>query len=238
MPMWGFLLERIDERIAVSEQARTAAESYAPGEYHVVPNGILVPDAADTAGREHRVAFVGRHEPRKGLHVALRAWPRVRERTGARLRVIGSDPLAVRLLLSRLRVSEDGIDVLGFLSQEHLTEELLAAKVLAAPSVGGESFGMVLTRAFACATPAVASDIPGYRDVMTAEAGLTVPPGEPDALAGALIALLEDEPRRERLGQAARRLAEERYSWGGIARSLVHVYERALGRAREPTAVA
>jgi phosphatidylinositol alpha-mannosyltransferase len=238
MAMWGFLLDRIDERIAVSEQARAAAESYAPGEYHVVPNGILVPEAADTVGREHRVAFVGRHEPRKGLHVALRAWPRVRERTGAGLRVIGSDPLAVRLLLSRLRVSEDGIDVLGFLSQERLTEELLAAKVLAAPSVGGESFGMVLTRAFACATPAVASDIPGYRDVMTAEAGLTVPPGEPDALADALIALLEDESRRERLGQAARRLAEERYSWDGIARSLVHVYERALGRDRQPTAVA
>jgi phosphatidylinositol alpha-mannosyltransferase len=236
--MWGFLLDRIDERIAVSEQARAAAVSYAPGHYHVVPNGILVPEAAGTAGREHRVAFVGRHEPRKGLHVVLRAWPRVRERTGARLRVIGSDPLAVRLLLSRLRVSEDGIDVLGFLSQERLTEELLAAKVLAAPSLGGESFGMVLTRAFACATPAVASDIPGYRDVLTAEAGVAVPPGEPDALANALITLLEDERRRERLGQAARRLAEERYSWDEIARSLVRIYERALGRAREPTVVA
>jgi phosphatidylinositol alpha-mannosyltransferase len=238
MPMWGFLLDRIDERIAVSEQARAAALSYAPGHYHVVPNGILIPPAAATDGREHRVAFVGRHEPRKGLHVALRAWPSVHKRTGARLRVIGSDPLAVRLLLSRLRVSEDSIDVLGFLSQERLTEELLAAKVLVAPSLGGESFGMVLTRAFACATPAVASDIPGYRDVMTAEVGLTVPPDEPDALANALMALLEDEPRRQRLGQAARRLAEQRYSWDEIARSLVRVYELALGRVREPTAVA
>jgi phosphatidyl-myo-inositol alpha-mannosyltransferase len=238
MRMWGFLLERIDERIAVSEQARAAALSYAPGRYHIVPNGTLIPPVAGTAGREHRIAFVGRHEPRKGLHVALRAWPSVRERTGARLRVIGCDPLAVRLLLSRLRVSEEGIDVLGFLSQERLTEELLAAKVLAAPSVGGESFGMVLTRAFACATPAVASDIPGYRDVMTAEAGLTVPPGEPDSLADALIALLEDELRRQQLGQAARRVAEQRYSWDEIAVSLVRVYERALGRARERAAVA
>jgi phosphatidyl-myo-inositol alpha-mannosyltransferase len=230
VPIWGFLLDRIDERIAVSEQARAAAMQYAPGEYHVVPNGILIPPRADPGGREHRVAFVGRHEPRKGLHVLLRAWPEVRERTGARLRVIGSDPLAVRLLLTRLRVPEDHIDVLGFLPQEKLTEELLAAKVLAAPSLGGESFGMVLTRAFACATPVVASDIEGYRDVMTPETGLTVPPGDRAALADALVALLADEERRCRFGLAARRVAEEHYSWEEIGRRLLQVYERVLGR--------
>ena len=236
--MWGFLLDRIDERIAVSEQARTAAMQYAPGEYHVVPNGILIPPRADPGGREHRVAFVGRHEPRKGLQVLLRAWPEVRERTGARLRVIGCDPLAVRLLLNRLRVPENDIDVLGFLPQEKLTEELLAAKVLAAPSLGGESFGMVLTRALACATPAVASDIVGYREVMTAETGTLVPPGDPGALAHALTRLLEDEQTRSEQGRAARRLAQERYSWDEISHVLVRIYDLALGRAREPVRVA
>ena len=238
MPIWGFLLDRIDERIAVSEQARTAAMGYAPGEYHVVPNGVLIPPRADPGGREHRVAFVGRHEPRKGLQVLLRAWPKVRERTGARLRVIGSDPLAVRLLLSRLRVPEDDIDVLGFLPQEKLTEELLAAKVLAAPSLGGESFGMVLTRAFACATPVVASDIVGYREVMTGETGTLVPPGDPGALADALTRLLDDEQTRSQQGRAARRLAQERYSWDEISRALLRIYDVALGRARKPAAVA
>jgi phosphatidylinositol alpha-mannosyltransferase len=165
----------------------------------------------------------------------LRAWPDIHRRTGARLRVIGADPLAVRLLLARQRISEEGIDVLGFLPQEQLTEELLSAKALAAPSLGGESFGMVLTRAFACATPVVASDIEGYRDVMTPETGLSVPPGEPTALADALVELLGDENRRCRFGLAARRLAEERYSWDKIARRLVQVYERVLGRV--PAAV-
>ena len=238
VPIWGFLLDRIDERIAVSEQARAAAMQYAPGEYHVVPNGILIPPRADPGGREHRVAFVGRHEPRKGLHVLLRAWPEVRERTGARLRVIGADPLAVRLLLARLRVPEDHIDVLGFLPQEKLTEELLAAKVLAAPSLGGESFGMVLTRALACATPVVASDIVGYREVMTAETGTLVPPGDPGALAEALTRLLNDEQTRSQLGEAARRAAQERYSWDEISRALLRIYDLALGHAREPAAVA
>jgi phosphatidyl-myo-inositol alpha-mannosyltransferase len=232
MPLWGFLLDRIDERIAVSEQARAAAIGYAPGEYHVVPNGILIPPSADPKRREHRVVFVGRHEPRKGLHVALRAWPAVRRRTGARLRVIGSDPLAMRLLLTRLRVPEDGIDVRGFLPQEELTGELLAAKALIAPSLGGESFGMVMTRAFACATPVVASDIAGYREVMTPETSVAVPPGDRVALGDAIVSLLEDEPRRAAMGAAARQLAEERYSWDELGRSLFRIYELALGRAR------
>jgi glycosyltransferase involved in cell wall biosynthesis len=60
---------------------------------------------------------------------------------------------------------------------------------------------------------------------MTDETGLLVPPGDPDALADAVDALLADEPRRERLGQAARRLAQERYSWADIARRLAAIYE-------------
>ena len=131
----------------------------------------------------------------------------------------------VRLALTRLGVDGDGIEALGFLSQDALTEELLAAKALVAPSLGGESFGMVLTRGFGCATPVAASDISGYRDVMTDETGVLVPPGDPAALAGAVEGLLADEERRERLGAGARRVAEERYAWDGIARRLAAIYE-------------
>ena len=68
------------------------------------------------------------------------------------------------------------------------------------------------------------------RDVMTAETGLSVPSGDPAALADGIVALLADEARRCEAGLAARRLAQERYGWDGIARRLVEVYERALGR--------
>jgi len=85
----------------------------------------------------------------------------------------------------------------------------------------------VLTRAFACATPVVASDIPGYREVMTPDAGVAFPAGDERALADAVVTLLEDEPRRAALGAGARRLAVERYSWGDIARRLVEIYEQA-----------
>jgi phosphatidylinositol alpha-mannosyltransferase len=228
--LWGFLIERVDHRIAVSEQARESAARHHPGEYEVIPNGVLIPEHAEAGKREHRILFIGRHEPRKGLHVLLRAWPELRRQTGARLRIAGAEPLAVRLLLARLRVPEEGIDVLGFLSQEELTRELLAAKALVAPSLGGESFGMVLTRAFACATPVVASDISGYRDVMTPQVGVLVRPDEPQVLAVAVSALLGDEARRVELGRAARELAVARYSWDDIAARLAVIYERLAGR--------
>jgi phosphatidyl-myo-inositol alpha-mannosyltransferase len=223
-PVWGFLMDRIDHRIAVSEAARESADRWYPGDYELIPNGTLIPPSADPSRREDRIVFVGRHDPRKGMPVLLRAWPQMRERTGAELRIVGADPLMVRLLLTRLGVSGEGIESLGFLSQEALTEELLAAKALVAPSLGGESFGMVLTRAFGCAAPVVASDITGYRDVMTDETGVLVPPGDPAALAAAVEELLADEPRRERLGAGARRVAEERYAWDGIAQRLAEIY--------------
>ena len=224
--LWGFLADRLDARIAVSAQARASAEAWLPGEYEIVPNGVLIPERAEAAGRAHQVLFAGRHEPRKGLAVLLRAWPQIRRATGARLRIAGADPLAVRLLLSRERIADDGIDALGLLSQEDLSRELAAAKALVAPSLGGESFGMVLTRAFASATPVVASDIDGYRDVMTPDAGVTFPAGDVPALAAAVAALLADEPRRRSLGESARVLAVERYSWADVARRLAAIYDR------------
>ena len=178
-PLWGFLIDRIDHRIAVSERAKASQNRWLPGDYEVIPNGVLVPPSAPSGGREHRVVFAGRQEPRKGLQVLLRAWPDIHRRSGLRLTVAGADPLAVRLLLTRLRVPDEGIDVVGFLSQDELTRTLLGAKALVAPSIGQESFGMVLTRAFACALPAVASDIPGYREVLTEEAAVSVPPDDP-----------------------------------------------------------
>jgi glycosyltransferase involved in cell wall biosynthesis len=60
---------------------------------------------------------------------------------------------------------------------------------------------------------------------MTDETGLLVAPDDPDALADAVPTLLADEPRRQLLGAAARRLAQERYSWEDIARRLSAIYE-------------
>src|SRR5439155_782856 len=120
-PVWGFLAERLDHRIAVSQDAADSACRYLPGAYEVIPNGVVMPEVADPGGRENRIVFVGRHEPRKGLHVLLSAWPEIRRQTGARLRIVGADPLQVRLLLTRHRIPDEGIDALGFVSEQERT---------------------------------------------------------------------------------------------------------------------
>ena len=105
---WGFLMDRVDARIAVSPMAAESASRWLPGDYRVIPNGVLIPEQADPADRDHTVVFVGRHDPRKGLPTLLRAWPHIHAATGARLRVIGTDPLQYRLLHARLRVRRGG----------------------------------------------------------------------------------------------------------------------------------
>ena len=224
--VWGFLVERIDARIAVSRMAAESAERWLGPGFEIVPNGVVVPEHADPGGREHQIVFIGRHDSRKGLPVLLRAWPEIRRATGARLRLIGTDPLQYRLLQSRLRFDEDGVDVIGVVPNEVRDRELASAKVFVSPALGGESFGMVLVEAFATATPVIASDIPGFADVAVPDAATLVPAGDPDALANAVVALLSEEDRRVAMGRAARKLAQERYAWPDVAASLERIYER------------
>jgi phosphatidyl-myo-inositol alpha-mannosyltransferase len=223
--LWGVLMKRIDYRIAVSESARRAAEPYVGSPTEVIPNGIFLPERFDLGGRNGNVVFIGRNERRKGLEVLLRAWPEVGAQTEARLRVVGADPLSVRWLARRQGLSLERVDLLGGLSEDELTAELEAASLLAAPALGGESFGMVLTRAFATATPAVASAIEGYAAVADESSAVLVPPGDAPAVARAIVELLQDEPRRAALGAGARKVAEQ-YSWDRIARRLVEIYEQ------------
>lgn len=158
----------------------------------------------------------------------LGAWPEIRRRTGARLRLIGTDPLQYRLLHSRLRFDEDGIDVLGIVTSEVRDRELASAKLFVSPALGGESFGMVIVEAFAVATPVVASNIPGFADVAVPEAATLVPPGDGAALVEAVVAALADEERRVEMGAAGRTVVQELYAWPDVAARLETIYERVL----------
>ena len=225
MPSWGFLLDRIDHYIAVSDQAKISAERWIPHEFEVIPNGVGVPPEADPANRENSIVFIGRHDPRKGMPVLLRAWPDIHRRTGARLRLVGRDPLAVQLLLTRHRVPEEGIDVLGFLPQEQLTAELLPREGSRRP-LGRD--GELRNGADACVRLRGAGCGVGHSGVQ----------GRHDrrhgrALPGAAIPTRL--PRRSGTcstpsrggassGEHARRIAIERYSWDRIAERLEQIY--------------
>ena len=84
-------------------------------------------------------------------------------------------------------LDDRGVRVLGKVDDVRKRAELERADVLCAPSLRGESFGMVLTEAFAAGTPVVASDIAGYRDVVRDGVdGVLVPPADAQALAETL----------------------------------------------------
>ncbi len=133
-------------------RARDSADRWLAGRLRDRPERRADPRRRRSrAGASTRSSSPGGRRPRKGLQVLLRAWPEIRRRTGARLQICGSDPLAVRLLLTRLRVPDDGHRHPRLPPAGRADDAARSTKALVAPSLGGESFGMVLTRAFACA---------------------------------------------------------------------------------------
>ncbi|MGZ4203551.1 MAG: glycosyltransferase family 4 protein, partial [Thermoleophilaceae bacterium] len=222
------LYNKIHVRIAVSDAARWTAQRWYGGRYRIVPNGVDLRAAMTSPkpeGDELRLLFLGRAEERKGLPVLLRAFEALRGAdVHARLTIAGAGREEVEPYL----MDEDGIEILGGVSEEEKWRLLHDADVLCAPSLGGESFGMVLTEAFAAATPVVASGIPGYQDVVSHGVdGLLFPRGDATALAETLRDLALDPARRAQMGRAAAEHAQ-RYAWPRIAAEVTEVYEAAV----------
>ncbi|HEY8001365.1 MAG TPA: glycosyltransferase [Solirubrobacterales bacterium] len=217
-------------RIAVSEAAAWTGRRFFGGTYHVVPNGVDV--AAAPAGPkppadELRLIFIGRPEERKGLPVLLTAFEALIEHEDARLTVIGADRDEVLRCLDEPQ-SMERIEALGRVDDDELWRRLHSADLLCAPSLAGESFGMVLTEAFAAGTAVLASNIAGYADVVTdGHDGVLVPPADPQRLAEELQSLSRSPERLERMGEAARESAQ-RYAWPSVAARVEGVYDRAL----------
>jgi phosphatidylinositol alpha-mannosyltransferase len=224
------LYSKLHVRIAVSEAARWTAERFYGGEYRVIPNGVDLRSARpahDHSDGELRLLFVGRAEERKGLPVLLRAFEALRGAgIPARLTVAGATEQEVQPLL----LDPEGVEVAGRVSDEEKWRLLGEADLLVAPSMGGESFGMVLTEAFASATPVVCSDIAGYRDVVSdGSDGLLVQAGAPVELGEALRSLALDPARRARMSEAALARAE-RFAWPRVAGEVVAAYEEAAAQ--------
>ena len=199
-------LNRLNVSIAVSEAAAWTGRRFYGGRYRIIPNGVVLPDGgvpaprARAAGEPLRIVFVGQAVERKGLPVLLRAFEALRGQIPAELTVIGLTPEELAPLL----VEGEGVTALGRVDDAVKAAVLHDADVLCAPSLGGESFGMVLTEAFAAGTPVVASDIAGYRDVVSAGVdGLLVPRGNATALAETLRDLALDPARVDGLARGA-----------------------------------
>lgn len=224
------IFNKLQVRIAVSEAARWTGKRFYGGEYRVIPNGVDLSGAVQgpkEAASHLRVLFVGRPDDRKGLPVLLRAFSALHEYIPARLTVLGSAAEEVRPLLLHTDCSDLDVELAGRVSSKELREQLHRADVLCAPSLGGESFGMVLIEAQAAGTPVVCSDIAGYRDVVNdGKDALLVPPGRPADLALALETLWLNPDRREAIAAAARENVKA-FAWPRVADQVLTVYEQA-----------
>ena len=227
-----FLANRLDLRVAVSPDARDTAGDALGGSYDLLYNGVeLAPYRAAEPARSDgpTILFIGRHEPRKGLGVLLEALDRLS--ADVRLWVAGEGPETAAL---RSRSASDArIEWLGTVTDSEKIARLKGADVFCAPSLRGESFGIVLLEAMAAGTAVVASDLPGYRNVArSGRDALLVPPDDPEQLAAAIRRVLSDPAESSALVAAGHERAET-FSMSGLADQYLERYERiAVSTAR------
>src|SRR5436190_2289053 len=225
-PALRSLMMRLTFRVAVSESAREpAAGNWSGADYTVLWNGIEIDRIASTAptpSPRPSVLFIGRHEPRKGLEVLLDAWAGIDR--DAQLQVVGIGPQTDEL--QRRAVGD--VEWFGTVTDAVRNALLRGATAFCAPSLRGESFGVVLLEAMAAGTPIVASAIDGYENVARAgQDALLVPPGDVGALRDALRRLLDDRALGARLVASGHERAEQ-FSMRRLAERYLELYARAL----------
>jgi phosphatidylinositol alpha-mannosyltransferase len=222
---WG--ANKLDLRCAVSADAEKLARGGLGGEYVPVFNGVEIDSFAKadpfrTSGPT--IFFIGRHEPRKGLDVLLEAMTQLP--ASVRLWIAGDGPETDQLR-SRT-VGDPRIEWLGRISDDEKMRRLRGADVFCAPSLGGESFGVVLLEAMAAETAVVASDIPGYAKVARAgRDAILVEPGDATALAAAVRRVLADANLHDSLVASADQRAHE-FSMDRLAEVYLDLYRRVV----------
>lgn len=229
-PFARLALGRLAACCAVSEAASANVSRLVRGPVEVLFNGVDVERFATTAPwptTDPTVLFVGRHERRKGLGVLLDAFAALDE--PAVLWIAGTGPETAEL--RRRHPPSERVRWLGVISDEEKAARMAGAQLFCAPSLGGESFGIVLLEAMAAGVAVVASDIDGYRQAAAGHARL-VRPGDPTALAQALREMLADarsqtDASAPAVLDAARNHAGA-WSMPALASRYVEIYERVL----------
>ncbi len=230
------ILRRIDHKVVVSKDALALVQGYLGGEYELLFNGVETNEirAVDPFEVERpAIFFVGRHEERKGLGVLLAA--------------LGSTDLDVSCWIAsdgpdtaRLRAEfagDDRIEWLGRISDADKIARLRSASVFCAPSLHGESFGVVLIEAMAAGVPVVASALEGYRNVATdGHDAVLVPPNDVDALASALTRVLGDDVLAASLVRNGA-VRADRFAMSALASSYVEIYQRLAAGERQSVTI-
>jgi len=240
-PILQRFFERLDGRIAVSSAACDHIASYFAGDYVIIPNGIEVKRFGDAQiepwpcyqDAKLNILFVGRLEKRKGFRFLLRAFQRVKVlMPQTRLIVVGAyDEDDGQSFVEYVREHQlADVCFVGWVSDEDLPRYYRSCHIFCAPSIGFESFGLILLEAMAAGKPIVTCDIPGYRTVMAdVQEGLMVPPEDEEALAQALIRLLREPAARQVMGQRGRAKAQA-YAWERVSEQVLIYYQELMAQ--------
>ena len=247
------LAASVDRVIATchDEVAELVALGVSADRIDVVPCGVDVdhftPSRRASGHAVPRILTVSRLVPRKGVDTVVRALGRLAGLAGPPPElVVAGGPTAMTLdddaEVARLRAIAaaegvaDRVHFVGRVAPAQMPDLMRSADIVAClPAY--EPFGLVPLEAMACGRPVVAARVGGLADtVVDGHTGLHVPPGDADAAARALGALLADPARAERLGRAGRARAEARYGWDRIAAATEAVYCDVLAARAEPAA--
>ena len=242
-PFLGRYSKRLHGRIAVSQPALEFVSRFFPGDYRIIPNGVdvarfnpNVPPLPRYMDGKLNILYLGRLEARKGAKFLLRAIPLIREHYPNTRFIFASDgPLREGFMRLVAEAGWRDVEFPGRIPAEQLPALYTSAHVYCAPNTGGESQGIVLLEALAAGRAVVASDIPGFRTVITSNKnGLLVPPKKHEALAWTICHLLENEPERARLGAAGRLRADE-FSWRHVGARVEDYYQELYAQYALPS---
>jgi glycosyltransferase involved in cell wall biosynthesis len=222
----------------------------APAEkVHAVPNGIDF-DRVSLSGRDARrrirrefsaedgylLLIVARLHPEKGHHYLFEALPEIRRRVHkpVRLLVAGAGPFdAAYREEARALGCEDIVSFLGF--RKDSPDLMAAADLVVLPSVA-EAFGLVLTEALYLGTPVVATRVGGIPEIVDDGVdGVLVAPADSEALADAIVDLLNDPQRRQRMAGSGREKVLARFNFEDMVRKYEAIYEKAI--SGQPSAI-
>ena len=242
-PALGRWHRRLHGRIAVSAAARSFVAPHFPQyAFQVIPNGIEYDRFAEAQplpqlkDGKRTLLFVGRKDERKGLRYLLAAFARLRlQRDDVRAVIVGPgepDRESARLLEEIAAVDPVAVVNAGTVSNDVLPRYYASADVFCSPATGGESFGIVLLEAMAAGAPVVASDIDGYRDIISHEVnGLLAPARDSEAIAASISRVLDEPGLSGRLSAGGRNAART-YCWRKVTSVVEDYYHHCIEEAK------
>ena len=237
--------KRIHGRIAVSQTAKHCIANHFPGTYQIIPNGIDTKHFSDGSyplpefsDDKINLLFVGRQEKKKGLKSLLLAFKQVKLLyRNIRLIIVGPgkpDPECIEILNS---INSEDIVIVGEVPYDRLPRYYASAHVFCCPSTGPESFGIVLLEAMASGIPVIASNIPGYNEVIShGHEGLLVDTEKPTDMERAILYLIKNPHLRLHMGTVAKTTAQL-YSWVPITQRIEYFYYQKLDKSLSQKAI-